>query len=161
MQAIFGAFHDLDIGQECLRAVLIFAYGLVFLRFSGRRIFAGWSPLDFVISIIAGSSLSRALTGSAPLLATMAAVAVLALLHWSLSWAVARNEWISRWVEGRAVVLADDGKLNERARRRHNVSRSDLAEALRREGLEGLDDIGATRRVTLEPNGNITVLKKA
>jgi uncharacterized membrane protein YcaP (DUF421 family) len=161
MQAIFGTIDRFEIGQECLRAVLIFAYGLVFLRFSGRRIFAGWSPLDFVISIIVGSSLSRALTGSAPFLATLAAVAVLALLHWGLAWAVARNDWLSRWVEGSAVILAENGKLYERARRAHNISHADLVEALRREGLDGLSDIGATRRVTLEPNGSITVLKKA
>jgi uncharacterized membrane protein YcaP (DUF421 family) len=159
MQSVFGSFNDLDIGQECLRAVVIFAYGLVFLRFSGRRIFAGWSPLDFVISIIIGSSLSRALTGSAPFLATLVAVAVLAMLHWSLAWAVARNDWLSRWVEGGAVVLAQNGKLDERARKRHNISHADLIEALRREGLEGLSEIGATRRVMLEPNGSITVLR--
>jgi uncharacterized membrane protein YcaP (DUF421 family) len=131
------------------------------IRFTGRRTFAQWSPLDFVVSVIVGSSLARALTGGVPLWGTLAAVAVLGLLHWTIAWLAAHNDWLSRWVEGSAVVLVENGVLNERNRLRHNISHADLAEALRREGLSGLDDLAATRRVTLEPNGFITVVKKA
>ncbi len=156
MEAIFGSLNDISLVQECLRAILIFAYGLLVVRLSGRRTFAQWSPLDFVLAVVAGSSLGRALTGGAPLVGTLAAVGALAALHWIVAFAVARNDWISRWVEGGAVVLAEGGALNDRMRLRHNISHADLAEALRREGLS---DLSATRRVTLEPNGNITVLK--
>ncbi len=67
MEAILGSGHAVGPWQECARAILIFLYGLVLLRLSGRRTFAQWSALDVVLSIIIGSSLSRALTGSAPL----------------------------------------------------------------------------------------------
>ncbi len=61
--------------QECARAVVIFAFGLLLMRFSGRRIFAQWSALDIVVAFTAGSNLSRAITGPVPLFGTMAAMA--------------------------------------------------------------------------------------
>ena len=39
LDAIFGGMKDLTLAQECARAVLVFFYGLVMLRLSGRRTF--------------------------------------------------------------------------------------------------------------------------
>ncbi|MGN6147960.1 MAG: DUF421 domain-containing protein, partial [Rhizomicrobium sp.] len=100
MDALFGIKDHISLAQECARAVLIFAYGLVMLRLSGRRTFARWSALDLIISIVVGSALARAMTGSAPLAGTLAAVAVLIILHIAFSFAVARSEWFSDVIEG-------------------------------------------------------------
>ena len=85
METIFGSGQGLSPGQECARAVLIFIYGFLLIRLAGRRIFARWSALDTVVAIIAGSNLSRAITGPVPLFGTMAATAVLVALHWLLA----------------------------------------------------------------------------
>src|SRR3569832_535198 len=78
---VFGIQNHLSTGQEAARAVLIFAYGLALLRLSGPRMFGHWSALDIVISIMVGSALARAMAGSAPLIGTMVAAAVMAFLH--------------------------------------------------------------------------------
>ena len=104
--ALFGVQGHLTVAQEAARAVLIFAYGLLLLRLSGPRMFGQWSALDIVISIIVGSALGRAMTGSAPLLGTMVAAAVMALLHVGLAHCVARDEIVARVLEGRAVIMA-------------------------------------------------------
>src|ERR1700749_3177426 len=77
---IFGVQNHLSTLQEAARAILIFSYGLVLLRISGPRMFGHWSALDFSITIMIGSALARAMTGSAPLVGTMAA-AVMAIPH--------------------------------------------------------------------------------
>ncbi len=58
---------QVTVAQECARAVLVLAYGLTLVRLSGRGAFGKWSALDIIVSIMVGSTLSRALTGSAPL----------------------------------------------------------------------------------------------
>lgn len=78
---LFGITGQVTWVQECARAALIFAYGLLLVRVAGRRAFARWSALDIVVAIIVGSNLSRSLTGSAPLFPTIAATALLMLLH--------------------------------------------------------------------------------
>ena len=154
---IFGVQHHVSAGQECARAVVVFIYGLALVRISGRRTFGKWSALDVIVSITAGSALSRALTGSAPLGGTMAAAAVLVGLHWFVGKLVAHNRQFAGVVEGKPVVLAEQGRLDEALRLHHAVSQADLAEALHRKDLE---DVAEALRVTLEPNGKINVSPK-
>src|ERR1700744_6437267 len=135
--AIFGVQNDLSTAQEAARAVLIFAYGFTLLRLCGPRMFGHWSALDIVISIMVGSALARAMTGSAPLVGTMVAAAVMAFLHVALAHAVARNGQIAHLVEGRSVTLVDHGNIDHAARKRAKISEADLREALREHGIDG------------------------
>jgi uncharacterized membrane protein YcaP (DUF421 family) len=156
MDQLFGVMGQVSVPQECARAVLIFLFGLLLLRISGRRSFARWSALDIIISIIVGSALARAMTGNAPLFGTLAAVVLLMALHMVCAYFAARSDRFAWIVEGNAVVLGRDGALDHGARRRHLVSNCDMAEALRRENV---DDVSATAKVVLEPSGRINVLK--
>lgn len=160
MEDIFGTTHNVSVAQECARAVLIFVYGLIVLRISGRRTFARWSALDIVVSIVVGSSLSRAMTGSAPLWGTLAAVAVLVLLHLGIAYAVSRNQRLSVLIEGGSVTLAVQGNIRPRTLHHHLVSLSDLGEALRDKGLDGLEALRKTERIELEPSGKISIVKR-
>jgi len=158
--AIFGVKDHINLGQECARAVLIFCYGLVVLRLSGRRAFAQWSALDVVVSIIVGSSLSRAMTGGAPFWETLAAVAVLSALHLLVAYGVADSKRLSRLIEGPPITLARNGVLDEKARLWHAVSETDISEAMRGRGLDGIKDMAQVKQMTLEVNGRLTVLKQ-
>jgi uncharacterized membrane protein YcaP (DUF421 family) len=154
---LFGVGEHLAWYQECARAVLVFAYGLILVRLGGRRAFGKWSALDIIVSIIIGSCLSRTITGNAPLVGTLVAMALLMALHWVLARGVARYPALSRVVEGNSIELAVKGAERTDARIANAISAKDLAEALRKSGV---DDIADTRLVTLEPSGNITVIKK-
>ena len=55
---IFGSTHAVTWWQECTRTVVVFCYGLAVVRLAGRRVFGKWAALDFIVSIIVGSSLS-------------------------------------------------------------------------------------------------------
>ena len=160
MEYIFGGLKNLTVGQECARAVLIFFYGLAVLRLSGRRTFTRMSAIDMVISIVAGSSLSRAMMGEVSLWGTLAAVAVLVVLHLCLAYGVARSAWLARWVEGGPVLLAQNGVICEDARLRSKISMTDLEESLRGKGLDGVAEIGKIRKLLLEPSGKISVIKR-
>lgn len=52
------------------------------VRIAGKRVFGKWAALDIIVSIMAGSNLSRALTGNAPLGGTLAATSLLMGLHY-------------------------------------------------------------------------------
>ena len=156
MEMLFGIKDHLTLAQECARAVLIFFYGLIALRISGKRTFARWSALDILISIIVGSALARTMTGNAPLAGTLAAVALLVVLHIVFAVAVSRSESLSDLIEGDAVLLGRDGQVDNDKRRRHYISTEDLLEALRRQGVERIED---TKAIHLEANGRISVIK--
>jgi uncharacterized membrane protein YcaP (DUF421 family) len=157
LHSIFGVQHHLSFGQECARAVLIFAFGLALVRLAGRRVFGKWAALDIVVSIIVGSSLSRALTGSAPLMGTLAATVIFVGLHGLLANGAARWPKLARVLEGRSIALARDGHTDDAMCKRRSVSLTDLNEALHRAGIE---DVNGATLVKLEPSGRITVIPK-
>ncbi|HVV28286.1 MAG TPA: YetF domain-containing protein [Rhizomicrobium sp.] len=160
LTALFGVENHVTLAQESARAVLIFFYGLLLLRLSGRRTFGHWSALDIVVSIIVGSALGRAMTGNAPLPGTMAATAVMVALHVAIAYAVAHNSRLAHLVEGGTVTLIDHGRVDHAARRAYMISEADLAEALRQEGVDGFAGAGNVKVTTLEPSGKISVVKR-
>jgi uncharacterized membrane protein YcaP (DUF421 family) len=155
---IFGAGPNLTWAQECARGAVIFVFGLIMVRVSGRRSFGRWSPLDIVVSIVVGSSLSRALTGSAALAGTLLAVSLIMVLHWLLARASARWVRLAKIVEGVPIEIGRDGTVDPATLAKQSISEIDLAEALRQGGVGSLSE---TRVLTLEPSGRITVLRPA
>ena len=157
LNSVFGTLQHMEWWQECLRALVIFIYGLTLMRISGRRTFGRWSALDIVVSIVFGSSLSRALTGNAPFGGTMAAMTVLMALHWFLARAVVKSHRVSQFFEGEPIQLARGGNSDDATMANWAVSHADLAEALRGSGIQHVSDAHV---VMLEPSGKITVVKK-
>jgi uncharacterized membrane protein YcaP (DUF421 family) len=155
---IFGAQDQVTPWQECARAVLVFAYGFAAVRLVGRRVFGKWAALDIVVSIIIGSNLSRTLTGSAPLAGTLAATTLLLALHWLLAQIAARSKRLGRLIEGRPTPLVEQGRPARAALLRWSVSESDLAEALRAQGLQ---DLSKVELMLLEPSGKISIVRRA
>jgi uncharacterized membrane protein YcaP (DUF421 family) len=154
---VFGVTRHVQWWQELPRAFVIFVYGLLLLRLSGRRTFARWSALDVIVSIMAGSALARAMTGSAPLGGTMLAVLLLTVLHWLLARSAAYSHRLAWLLEGRPVIIGEAGAPLKSQMVRYNISETDFHEALRQNGLPE-EEVGKTRRITLEPSGKITVL---
>jgi uncharacterized membrane protein YcaP (DUF421 family) len=159
------AFYDL-IGQDkgditwwqmSARAAIVFVFGLILVRAAGKRVFGKWTALDIVVSIVIGSNLSRALTGNAPFVETMIATTVLVALHTLLIMLSVRVPAAGHLLKGRGVRLITDGRVDEKALRRHGIGEQDLEEALREAGLE---EASGVRAAYLERNGDISVLKR-
>lgn len=141
--------------QMSLRAVIIFLYGLALVRVGPRRIFGKNTVFDILLAVILGSALSRAVTGNAPFLPTLAAATALVLLHALLGRFAQRATWFGRLVKGTEVELVRDGRIDDDALRRVNITLNDLHEALR---LAGVSSPAEVRRAILERNGSISVL---
>jgi uncharacterized membrane protein YcaP (DUF421 family) len=160
VETIFGSTDHVSAAQACARAAVIFFYGLVLLRLSGRRTFAEMSALDTIIIIVAGSVLSRAVTGSAPMDTVMAGAGMLILLHWLTAHLLARNERLANLVEGAPIILARDGVVDDEARKKSKIAASEIDEALREHGLDGAEELGKARKLTLERSGRISVIRR-
>lgn len=141
--------------QMMNRAVIVFVYALTLYRVAPRRSFAGLSAQDVVLTVVLGSSLSRALTGNAPLVPTLAATAALVVLHSMLSSMARRSEVISRLVKGRPIQLIQEGEVDWKAARRSDLGERDLSEQLRLKGVKRPVEV---EEAYLERNGAISVI---
>lgn len=156
-ETLFGTSTPVQWWQQLDRTAVVFAYGVLLLRLAGKRAFGRFGPVDIVLSVVIGSSLSRAMTGNVPLLATLAGVTLLVALYRISAQATARWPGVSRLVEGGPAELGRDGRVDPAALQRHAISACALDEALRQKSVERVEE---TRRLTLEPGGQISVFKK-
>ena len=157
LHGLIGREGEITAWQMSLRAAIIFIYGLALLRLAHKRLLGKWSALDFVLAIVIGSNLSRALTANAPFWETLAATALLVALHWLLCTIAARAPALGPLLKGQAARLIHDGVVDAAAMRRHAVGEHDLQEALRGAGVA---DVATVREAYLERSGEISVLKR-
>jgi uncharacterized membrane protein YcaP (DUF421 family) len=158
LDALFGSNAEtITWWQMCVRALVVACYAIVLFRVASRRIAGRDAVLDIVFAVIIGSTLSRALTGNAPLLPSMVAMAVVVLLHAVLAAGAAKFRWISRLTTGSATKIAADGKVDWRRARRANLGEEDVQEELR---LHGVPSIESVKEAYLERNGRISIIRR-
>lgn len=152
---LIGPDEGANAYQLCLRAVLLFAFGIACIRIAGRRTFGQYSPLDIIVALIVGSNLSRVMTGKADFFPVLAATLVLVVLHRVLALATLHWGWLSWLVKARPVRLISNGRIDEHALKRANISREDLEEALRHEQVNSPDEVAIA---TMEGGGEVSVV---
>lgn len=75
--------QQLNSWQMGLRAAIIYLAALIMVRIAGDRRFIGkYAAFDVILSIIFGSTLSRAINGSSAFFPTIFAGFVLVAMHW-------------------------------------------------------------------------------
>lgn len=148
---------DISWQQMSIRAVLIFIFGLALVRMASKRVFGRWGAIDIILSVVIGSNLSRALTGAAPFVETLAATAVLVVLHAALAALAVHVPGLGPVLKGQPCRLVRDGEVDARMMRRHAVGHEDLEEALRQHSLR---EPGEAAEVWLERNGGVSVIKR-
>ncbi|NCI46436.1 DUF421 domain-containing protein [Sediminibacterium soli] len=156
---LFGA-HDMEltVWQMVNRAVLVFFISLALIRLSGRRSFGMRLPLDNIIVILLGAILSRGVVGASPFIPTIAAATAVVALHRLMGYLQVKHPRISRWVQGRKILLFSDGAFLRNNMIRALTSEEDIHEALRQNALE--EDLETIDKVYLERNGKISFVKK-
>lgn len=146
-----------SILQFCARAVILFVFGVLCIRIAGRRTFSSLSPLDIIVAIVVGSNISRAMTGKAPFVPSLAGTLLLVILHRSMAMATVRSNPLARFVKGRPAILVRDGMADRAAMLRYNISDEDLLEGLRMEQVRRLEDV---ELATMERGGKISVVPR-
>lgn len=154
---LIGPDQGADTRQLCVRAVLLFIFGILCIRIAGRRTFAQYSPLDIIVALIAGSNISRMMTGKADVFPAGSATLVLVVLHRLLAMATMRWGVLAWLVKARPVQLVKDGKVDAHALRRANLSEGDLHEAIRMEQAEQPSDV---KLAMLEGSGKVSVVHR-
>lgn len=153
-----GEGEQLNVLQMCVRTFILFFVALLLMRIGGMRIFGKRSALDNIIVIMLGAVLARAIVGASPLVPTIAAGAVMILLHKVLSYIAVKNERVFNIVNGNPLVLYKDNQILWHNMRKGSISQHELMESLHLETKKiVLDDIDIA---FLETNGRISFILK-
>lgn len=142
-----------------VRAVIGFFSLLIFTRLLGKEQISQLTFFDYVLGITIGS-IAASLTTD---------LSSRAWPHWVglLTWAVLgylmeivtlKWRYAAKYLEGEATIVIMNGKIMEKALRKMKFRASDILELLRNKGVF---DVNQVEFALMEPNGQLSVLKKA
>jgi uncharacterized membrane protein YcaP (DUF421 family) len=142
-----------------IRAIVLYLFVIVVMRAVGRRELSSLTAIDLVLLIVMGDAIQQGLTqddysvtGSVIVISTFAVLQVLtAYLGY-------RFKFMRGLIEGRPVVLIDDGELVERNLRRQRLTPDDVAEEMRLQQIMSFSDV---RWAILEANGRISFIERS
>ena len=141
-----------------LRATVVYFVVLAMVRMSGKRTVGQFTPFDLLVVVLLGTAVQNSLIGEdVSLLGGLILAGTLIAWNWLVGFATSRSRTLDRLVEGTPVLVGRDGQLFESAMRRENLSRQDIEEALRDNGLA---DVSGAAMITLEVDGTITVIPR-
>lgn len=125
-----------DVGAVAmaLRTIVIYMVSLALVRLGSKRLLSDASAFDFIVAIMLGSVMSRAINGSAPFFPTLVSGAVLVGLHWLFAKLAYSTNWFGSIVKGEPTVLIRNGQIQRQGMRQLSLSLRDLQEALRLHG---------------------------
>jgi uncharacterized membrane protein YcaP (DUF421 family) len=148
---------ELSTLQVCLRACAVFLILIGYVRFGKKRFLGQATAFDAILVIVIGSVASRAISGTAPFVPSLAATFVLIAVHWLISFFTVNSPTLSYLVKGHDTVLIKNGRIDHKALRNAHMSMDDLSEDLRQNGVEDARDAKEAR---LERSGKLSVIKK-
>ena len=148
----------LDWWEFPLRAVVVYAFLLVLLRFSGKRQVGQLAPFDLVLLLVLSNAVQNSMNGGdESILGGLILASALVAVNWLMGWLTYRSKRIEALVEGRPVILVHNGHVDQRAMRRVQMTLHELNASLRANGCAGPEDV---HFAVLENNGHVTVVRK-
>lgn len=141
------------------RATLIYFALAIVLRLLPKREIGGISPSDLLALVIMGGLVADSMSAGAenPLDFVVLAAVVLGW-SWLINMLEFRSPLFARWTVEAPVVIVREGEMLRRAMRQELVTELELLSQLRLAGLEGVEEAAL---VTVEPNGQLSVIAKS
>src|SRR5215831_10214149 len=104
--------NDLTTVQVCLRAVAVYFLLIFFVRLGKKRFLGQATAFDAILIIMIGSLSSRAVSGTAPFLATLAATFVFVVVHWLISYFAMDSPTLNSFFKGHDTIVIENGHVN-------------------------------------------------
>ena len=149
--------EELSTLQVCMRALAVYLILIAYLRLGKKRFLGQATAFDAILVIVVGSIASRAISGTAPFIASLAGTLVLIATHWIISFLTVSSPVLSSLTKGYDTLLIRNGRVDRQALNKAHMSDDDLAEDLRQQGVDKPADV---REERLERSGKLSVIKK-
>jgi uncharacterized membrane protein YcaP (DUF421 family) len=152
---VFGQHEWTFLAEIILRTIIIYAYTLALVRWVGQRAVGQLSLIEFLLVIALGSAVGDAMFyPEVPLLHAMLVVSVVVGFNKALDYAASKSKAAERAIEGQPVELITHGVIDLARLEASGLSRAELFEHLR---LQGVRQLGEIESCFYEPCGRISV----
>src|ERR1700719_2110735 len=148
----------LPILEKILRPVVVYAFLVVGLRLSGKRELAQLNPFDLVVLLTLSNTVQNAIIGDDNTVTggILGATALLAMNYLVVRFLYDHRK-LDQFVEGRADVLIEDGKVRAQHLKKELITLEQLGAAARKQGFDSLSEV---QQCILEPGGTLTFIAR-
>jgi uncharacterized membrane protein YcaP (DUF421 family) len=142
-----------------VRGAVVYFFALILLRVTGKRQVGQLAPFDLVLLLILSNAVQNAMNGGDNSITTGIIISItLVGLNYLVDWATFWSRRLEELVDGRAVLLVHNGKLNQRAMNSAKLTVHELDAAVRASGCAGVHEV---RVAVLENSGEITIIPRS
>ncbi len=139
-----------------IRPAVIFFFVFAITRALGRRELSSLEPFDLILLVVTGDLVQQGVTQSDySLTGALLAISTIGLLTLGLSYASFRVRRLRPLLEGKPLVLIDDGRILHENLRRERITLEELESEARLAQLPSLDRV---RWGILETDGKISFI---
>jgi uncharacterized membrane protein YcaP (DUF421 family) len=145
--------------ESVMRGLIVYGFLLVIFRIAGKRTLSEASTFDLVLLLIISETTQQAMVDDDHSMTT-AGILISTLVSAAIALSLLKQSFpaIDTFLEGKPVLLLEDGLPLKERLARERVDEDDILEAARLlQGLESLDQI---KYAVLERDGNISIVPK-
>lgn len=140
-----------------LRALVAFLLVFILTRVVGRRELASLEPFDVIMLVMIGDLVQQGVTQSDySITGTLIVLSVITVMTVLFAWVSFRFPRLRPAMDGRPVVLIEEGKPVQRNIRRERIAISEIEAEAR---LQQIASLSKVRWAVLERNGQISFIK--
>lgn len=144
--------------EKILRPVIVYIFLVFMLRLSGKRELVQLNPFDLVVLLTLSNTVQNAIIGEDNTVTggLLGATSLLAINYLVVRF-LYNHRKLDQWVEGRADVLMEEGKVRPQHLRKELITMAQLEAAARKQGFGSLAEVD---QCILEPGGTLSFIGK-
>ena len=149
---------SLPIMEKILRPVIVYIFLIVGLRLSGKRELVQLNPFDLVVLLTLSNTVQNAIIGDDNSVSGgIIGATSLLVINYLVVRFLYKHRALDQFIEGRADVLIEDGKIKTHNLKRELITVTQLEAQARKQGFDSLSDV---QQCVLESGGTITFMGK-
>ncbi|WP_075876208.1 DUF421 domain-containing protein [Merdibacter massiliensis] len=141
-----------------VKCIIVYFVIILALRLMGKREVGELSVIDVVIYLVMSELLAISITDTkASIFRSLIPITILALMQIGISWILLKNKYIRDLFDGKAVILIENGHIDQSVMRRERYSIDDLMSQIHSKDLSSPAEVAFA---ILENNGTLSILPK-
>nr|WP_317200824.1 YetF domain-containing protein [uncultured Psychrobacter sp.] len=152
-------FDDLEkLGRILLTTVMVYVLIVTTTKVSGKRSISQLNNFDWIMTVMIGSlGASTILLKEIPLIEGFVSILTLYILQYVVTKYASISPHFARLILSEPRIVFYQGQFLPEAMREERLTRQELENAMRAEGIHNLDDVEA---IVFESNAELTVISK-
>jgi uncharacterized membrane protein YcaP (DUF421 family) len=148
----------MDLTRIAVRAVVTFAFLLVLVRLSGKRVVSEGTAFDFVFALVLGDLVDNAIWAEVPMVQFFVAAGALAVAEVATEVGAYASGTLRWLLEGRPRLVLRDGRPCEAGVGRELLTDHEIERMLRERGIDRGERY-TVHRAWIETSGDVSIFK--